>query len=67
MRSRAIQCKQAAYTVIILAKVGNSRHVAVHAWPRPLRSAWAENIAIAWLPIQTWENFKELYITNSKE
>ena len=49
MHVRAIQCKQAAYTSI-LTKVGNGRHVDVRAW--------AENIANAWLPIQTWGNFK---------
>ena len=74
MHSRAIQCKQAAYTPIlikvgnghhvyvrarvapplILIKVGNDRHVNVRARPRPSRSAWAENIANAWLPIQTY-------------
>ena len=45
--SRAIQCKQAAYTAI-LTKVGNGygRHVDVHAW--------AENIANTWLPIQIY-------------
>ena len=53
MHSRSIQCKQAAYTSI-LTKVGNGRHVTVRAWPRPSRSAWAENIANAWLPIQTY-------------
>ena len=53
MHSRAIQCKQAAYTSILI-KVGNGRHVNVRAWPRPSRSAWAENIANAWLPIQTY-------------
>ena len=42
MHSRAIQCKQAAYTSI-LTKVGNGRHLDVRAW--------AENIANAWLPI----------------
>ena len=42
MHSRAIQCKQAAYTSI-LTKVGNGRHLAVRAW--------AKNIANAWLPI----------------
>ena len=44
MHSRAIQCKQAACTSILI-KVGNGRHVNVRAWPRPSRSAWAENIA----------------------
>ena len=53
MHSRAIQCKQAAYTSI-LTKVGNGRHVYVRVWPRPSRSAWAENIANEWLPIQTY-------------
>ena len=53
MHSRAIQCKQAAYTSI-LTKMGNGRHVAVRAWPHPSCSAWAENIANAWLPIQTY-------------
>ena len=32
----------------ILTKVGNGRHVDVRAWPRPSRSAWAENIVNAW-------------------
>ena len=41
---------QAAYTT----KVGNDRHVDVRARPHPSRSAWAENIANAWLPIQTY-------------
>ena len=45
MHSRAIQCKQAAYTSI-LTKVGNGRHVDVRAW--------AENITNAWLPIQMY-------------
>ena len=62
MHSRAIQCKQAAYTSI-LTKVGNGngngRQVDVRAWPRPSRSAWAGNIANAWLPyINIWEYFK---------
>ena len=40
---------------------GNGRHVDVRAWPRPSRSAWAENIANSWLPIQTYGgNFKGL-------
>ena len=43
MYSRAIQCKQVAYT-LILTKVGNGRHVHVRAWPRPSRSAWAETL-----------------------
>ena len=45
MHSRAIQCKQAAYTSV-LTKVGNGCHVDVRAW--------AENTANAWLPIQTY-------------
>ena len=58
MHSRAIQCKQAANTSI-LTKVGNGRHVDVLAKPHPSRSAWAENIANAWLPYTNiWGNFK---------
>ena len=53
MHSRAIQCKQAAYTSIS-TKMGNGRHVDVRAWPRPSRSAWVGYIANAWLPIQTY-------------
>ena len=53
MHIRVIQCKQAAYTSI-LPKVGNGCHLHVRAWSRPSRSAWAENIANAWLPIQTY-------------
>ena len=53
MHTIVIQYKQAAYTSI-LSKVGNGRHVDVRAWPRPSRSAWAENIASEWLPIQTY-------------
>ena len=34
----------------ILSIVGKGRHVYVRARPRPSRSAWAENIANAWLP-----------------
>ena len=53
MLSRDIQCKQAPYTPI-LTKVGKGRHVCVCARltgiPRFSRSAWAENIANAWLP-----------------
>ena len=37
----------------ILSKVGKGRHVYVRAKPRPSRSAWAENIANAWLPYTT--------------
>ena len=65
MRSRAIQCKQAAYTSILI-KVGNGRHVNVCAWPRPSRSAWAENIATAWLPIQTYGKISKGHNFNSK-
>ena len=65
MHSRAIQCKQAAYTSI-LSKVGNGRHVDVRAWPRPSRSAWAENIAIAWLPIQAYGKTSKGHNFNSK-
>ena len=38
----------------LYSKVGNGRHVHVRAWPSPSRSAWAENIANAWLPIQIY-------------
>ena len=38
----------------ILTKVGNGRHVDVREWPYPSSSAWAENIANAWLPIQIY-------------
>ena len=38
----------------ILTKVGNGRHADVRTWPRPSRGAWVENIANAWLPIQTY-------------
>ena len=44
------------YGISILTKVGNGRHIDVRAWPRPSRSAWAENIASVWLPIQTYGN-----------
>ena len=43
--NRAIQCKQAV-DISVLTKVGNGRHVDVRVW--------AENIANAWLPIQTY-------------
>ena len=54
MHSRALQCKEAAYIYVNLTKMGNGCRVDVHAWPHPSRSAWAENIANAWLPIQTY-------------
>ena len=42
-------------------KVGKAHHVYMRAKPRPSRSAWAENIANAWLPcINIWGNFKWL-------
>ena len=50
--NRHIQCKQAAYTSILI-QVGNGRHVNVRARPCPSRSAWAENITNAW----RWKNF----------
>ena len=62
MLSRAIQCKQAVYTSI-LNKVGNGRRIYVCAWPRPLRSAWVENIANAWLPIQTYMGILQRAVT----
>ena len=65
MLSRARQCKQAAYT-LILAKVGDGRHVAVRAWPHPSRREWAENIATAWLPIQTYGKTSKDHNFNSK-
>ena len=65
MHSRAIQCKQAAYKSI-LTKLGNGRHADVRAWPRPSRSAWAENIANAWLPIQTYGKTSKGHNFNSK-
>ena len=49
----------------ILTKMGNGRQFHVRGWPRPSHSAWAENIANAWLPIQTWEYFQvpDLYFS----
>ena len=57
MLSGAIQCKQAAY-ISILTKVGNGRHIPVRAW--------AENIANAWLPIQTYGDTSKGCNFNSK-
>ena len=65
MLSRAIQCKQTAY-IPILTKLGKGRHISVRAWPRPSRSAWAENIANAWLPIQTYGETSKGRNFNSK-
>ena len=50
----------------ILTKVGNGRHVDVRAWPRPSRSAWAENIVNAWLSIQTYGVTSKGHNFNSK-
>ena len=65
MHSMVIQCKQAVYTSI-LTKVGNGRHVDVRAWSRPSRSAWAENIATEWLPIQTYGETSKGHNLNCK-
>ena len=65
MRGRAVQCKQAAYTSILL-KLGKGRHVYVRAWPRPSRSAWVENIANAWLPYTNMGKRLKCDIFNSK-
>ncbi len=55
---RAVQCKHAPHT-LILRKPGRSHHFHVPAYPRPSHSAWAENIAYAWLPYTNiWGNFK---------
>ena len=50
----------------ILTKVGKGRHFTVRAWPRPSRTAWAENIANAWLPIQTYGDNSKGRNFNSK-
>ena len=56
LHCRATQCKQAPHTPL-LNKSGKGRHVYVRARPRPSRSAWAENIANAWLPYTNiWGN-----------
>ena len=65
MLRTAIQCKQAACTPI-LNKAGKGRHIYVRAWPHPSRSVWAENIANAWLPIQTYGETSKGRIFNSK-
>ena len=61
MHNKTMQCKQAAYTAI-LNKSGKGRQRNMYAYmkgiPRFSRSAWAENIANAWLPIQTWEKLQ---------
>ena len=46
--------------------MGNGRHVHVHAWPRPTRSVWMENIANALLPIQTYGITSKGHNFNSK-
>ena len=60
MHSRVIQCKQAAYTASKSGK-GSQRNMyaCMKDIPRFSRSAWAENIANAWLPYTNiWETSK---------
>ena len=57
---------QAGSLYINFDQVGNGRHVDVRAWPHPSRSAWAENIANAWLPIQTYGETSKGRNFNSK-
>ena len=66
MHSRAIQCKQAACTAILrkLGK-GHQRNMCAYLTGIPCLScsAWAENMAKAWLPYANiWENFKGLIL-----
>ena len=66
MLSRAILCKQAACTPI-WNELGEGRHIYVRMWLHPSRSASAENIANAWLSIQTYGETSKGHNFNSKE